>query len=139
MWEVMRATNALGLAAPQIGLPWRIITIDLNPHTPDRFTLINPRIVKRSRSKFSQLEGCLSVPLVRVAISRSTHVTVTGVDEHFEPVTHEASGLLSAALQHEIDHLDGVLFVDRLNRNNRLRLLYEHPKLRPYIQPLPSS
>jgi peptide deformylase len=115
MFETMYAANGVGLAATQIGVGKRVIVVDISPvdETAAPLALVNPEIVGR-QGQAEGVEGCLSVPGVEGMVCRSESVVVRGWNEHGEPVSIEANGLLSRALQHEIDHLDGVLFVDRL-------------------------
>ena len=115
MFETMYAANGIGLAAPQIGVGKRVIVVDISPvdETAAPLALVNPEIVGR-QGQAEGVEGCLSVPGVEGMVCRYESVVVRGWNEHGDPVSIEANGLLSRALQHEIDHLDGVLFVDRL-------------------------
>jgi peptide deformylase len=123
MSETMYAAPGIGLAAPQVGVDLRAIVIDVNENTDPAsprvlYKLLNPEIVGKSGSTDSE-EGCLSIPEVRDTVKRAAEVVVEALDERGEPVTLEASGLLAVCLQHEIDHLDGVLFIDRLSRVRR--------------------
>ncbi len=116
MFETMYSASGVGLAAPQIGEGRRVIVIDVSPVEKDvpPMALVNPEIVAR-RGLAEATEGCLSVPGVEGVVARAEYVTVKGLNELGEPVRFEAGGLLARALQHEIDHLDGVLFIDRLS------------------------
>ena len=109
MYEIMAEANGLGLAGPQIGVPKRIFTYDVGegPHA-----LINPEIVKRSGEE-TGIEGCLSIPGLQGEVPRSERVVVTGIDENGNKVRIRAQGILARVFQHEIDHLDGTLFIDR--------------------------
>ena len=112
MIDSMRAANGVGLAAPQIGVSLRVIVIGLPDEEP--FALINPEIVKRSGERRVE-EGCLSVPGYRADLSRSVTVVVKGLDEQGHPVRIKArDDLLAQALEHEIDHVNGILYIDRL-------------------------
>ncbi len=124
MFETMYSAEGVGLAAPQIGVLERIIVVDCGPRedeeksplTPrEPIALINPVIVTRD-GKTSWQEGCLSVPEYTDEVERAQTVTVQGLDRDGQSIEIPADGLLSVCLQHEIDHLDGVLFVDRLSR-----------------------
>jgi len=115
MVETMYEAKGIGLAAPQIGISKRIIVVDVGEEPRRLFKLVNPEIVATEGS-FRGEEGCLSIPDVRETVERSERVTVHGLDENGKEVSIEADGLLSVCLQHEIDHLDGVLFIDRLSR-----------------------
>jgi peptide deformylase len=112
-----------GLAAPQIGEPVRVIAVDVSLHPkgdPDaqEIVLVNPRIVSRSGSEVAR-EGCLSVPEFTADVRRAADVVVEGLTPVGEPQTIEASGFEARALQHEIDHLDGLLFLDRVESLSR--------------------
>lgn len=115
MFETMRAASGVGLAAPQIGVGRRVIVVDVSPVEPENppLAIVNPEIVERSGSE-ECVEGCLSVPGVEGTVPRSESVTVRGQDGEGGPVRIRATGLLARALQHEIDHLDGILFIDRI-------------------------
>jgi len=117
MLKTMYASDGVGLAAPQVGISKRIIVIDAEPYdlSSEPIILINPEIVEREGEADSE-EGCLSVPEIRGEVKRSGKVTVEGLNLDGEKVRLEATDLLARALQHEIDHLNGVLFIDHLNR-----------------------
>jgi len=125
MLESMRAANGLGLAAPQIGVPLRVIVIEMpedndDPNAGERYTLCNPQIVKASKDQEEGQEGCLSVPEIVGEVRRSSAVTVKGRTPKGKRVRVKASGLLARAFQHEIDHLDGILFIDRAESPEKL-------------------
>lgn len=109
MAETMVKTDGIGLASPQIGILKRIIVIDIGEGLIE---LINPEIVEQFGNQIGQ-EGCLSIPRKVGYVNRPEFVKVTGLDRHGNQVVHEATGLLATAFCHEIDHLDGILFVDR--------------------------
>lgn len=115
MIETMYAAPGIGLAAPQIGVPLRVCVIDLSVGKRDGqlFTLVNPVFVERDGLQLEE-EGCLSVPGFEATVPRPARAVVSAVDRNGVPVTVEGTGLLARALQHEIDHLDGRLFLDRL-------------------------
>lgn len=117
MLEIMYDSDGVGLAAPQIGVSKRIIIVDVEPHDPskDPIALINPEIVDRQGQESTE-EGCLSVPDIKGEVKRAERVTVEGLDLGGNKVRIEATELLARALQHEIDHLNGVLFIDHLSR-----------------------
>lgn len=120
MVETMYSADGVGLAAPQVGVLKRIIVIDPAPGTKESklYVFINPEIVSADgRTKYT--EGCLSIPGESEEIERFEKLTVRALDEQGETFEVEAEGLLAIALQHEIDHLDGVLFVDRLSSLKR--------------------
>jgi peptide deformylase len=115
MLETMRAASGVGLAAPQIGVGRRVIVVDVSPAEQESLpvALVNPEIAERSGS-VEGMEGCLSVPGVEGLVPRAESVLVLGLDLQGEPVRIRATGFLARALQHEIDHLDGILFIDRI-------------------------
>jgi peptide deformylase len=126
MFETMYASDGVGLAAPQVGVHKRIIVVDCGPrpenedeNTPlaprEPHALVNPEVVTKE-GEITWEEGCLSVPGYVDEVLRAEKVTVRGMNRAGEQITIEATGLLAVCLQHEIDHLDGVLFVDRLSR-----------------------
>jgi peptide deformylase len=130
MFESMYAAHGIGLAAPQIGLSQRLTVIDVNfkKDPADKLVLINPEIVAREGKQFEE-EGCLSLPEIREKVNRAAKVKVRAqnvVGEWFEV---EGEELLARALQHEIDHLDGVLFIDRLSRLKRDLVLRKIKKM----------
>lgn len=114
MVETMYDAEGVGLAAPQVGIGKRIIVIDVLDEN-GLLKLINPVIMKRE-GKEAAVEGCLSFPGVAGEVERDVKVTVLAMDVDGNPVEICASGLLARAFQHEIDHLDGILFVDRASR-----------------------
>lgn len=120
MVETMYAAPGVGLAAPQVGVLQRIIVIELDYKNPGQslIKLINPEILE-SEGEVVWEEGCLSVVDFTADVKRAERVKVTGLDEKGKELQLEAEGLLSVALQHEIDHLDGKLFIDRISRLKR--------------------
>lgn len=111
MLETMEASgNALGLAAPQVGASVRLCIIKLDRKT---YILINPKISARSWKKEISEEGCLSFPGKFIPIKRNYKITANALDKNGEKIIIRAEGLLARALQHEIDHLDGILFIDK--------------------------
>lgn len=109
MRDTLYAEQGLGLAAPQIGIPKCLIVIDTGEQYIE---LINPEIIEREGEKTST-EGCLSVPGIIGRVPRSLYVKVRGLNRHGKEVVMEGTELLAKAFQHEIDHLDGILFIDR--------------------------
>lgn len=123
MVEAMLRANGVGIAAPQIGVSKRIIVLDLN----DEFhVLVNPEIVETSEESVTIAEGCLSIPGVDAAVDRKLRVHLRGVTLDEKTVDIEGEGLLARAIQHEIDHLNGVLFIDYLSPAERRSLLNEY-------------
>lgn len=118
MIETMEKAKGLGLAAPQVGVLKRIIIVRTEK---EPLPFINPKILKMSREKEKKEEGCLSLPGLRLEIKRSKWVEVEAINENKEKVQISADGLVARIFQHEIDHLNGVLFVDRLSFFQRLK------------------
>jgi len=116
MIETMYDAHGIGLAAPQVGFSKRVIVIDVSTKEERHpiIVLINPEIVEADGFIDSE-EGCLSIPGFVSTIRRAEKVVVKGINRKGEPVKMEGTGLLSRAIQHEIDHLDGILFVDRMS------------------------
>lgn len=116
MTETMYDANGVGLAAPQVGVNKRIIVLDVSPMDPeqDLFALINPEIMAEE-DEIDHEEGCLSVPECQETIKRKQKVRVRGMSPEGKEVELEAQGILAIALQHEVDHLNGVLILDRLS------------------------
>jgi peptide deformylase len=126
MLETMRHVSGVGLAAPQVGVPLRVIVLQIDEEEP--LVLINPEVVKRSGEREVE-EGCLSIPGYRGEVKRSLSLTVKGRDRRGKEIRVKATDLLAQALEHEIDHLNGVLYVDRLESRDKLRKL--EPARRP--------
>jgi peptide deformylase len=129
MFETMYDAEGIGLAGPQIGIGQRVIVVDVREDDGRPFALINPKILESSRESERAEEGCLSIPGIAGVVERSQRVVVEGLDEKGETVRIEADGLLARCLQHEIDHLDGVLFVDRLSPLKRNMVLKKYRSL----------
>ena len=131
MFETMYHEEGIGLAAPQIGVSTRVIVLDLRreDHDDEPMALVNPRLTFTSSETAKQTEGCLSIPGLEEIVERPARVRVEARDPEGEPVEMEADDLLARALQHEIDHLDGVLFLDRVSALKRRMLLKKWKKL----------
>jgi len=121
MFDTMAALNGAGLAAPQIGVSKRVVIfgVEANPRYPDAepvptTVLINPVIEVLTQQTEDGWEGCLSVPGMRGLVSRYTRLRYTGFDQHGKPLTREAHGFHARVVQHECDHLDGILYPMRL-------------------------
>jgi peptide deformylase len=130
MIETMYAAPGIGLAAPQVGVPLRVSVIDLSVGKPDGevITIINPEFISRSGMQLED-EGCLSVPGFTATVARPANVVVRALDRDGQSRTIEGTGLLARALQHEIDHLDGLLFLDRLRGIKRELIVRKIRKL----------
>jgi len=116
--ETMYRAHGIGLAAPQVGSLSRIMVVDISEERNERIDFINPRIVQRIGSVSSE-EGCLSIPGFRDTIKRSKEIIVQTKDIAGKDLELKLDGLLGICVQHEIDHLDGVLFIDHLSRLKR--------------------
>lgn len=128
MFETMYDARGIGLAAPQIGVSRRLIVVDVNEPDVKPFALYNPRIVEQSPQTDKAEEGCLSIPGVGGVVERPSTVVVEGLDRAGNPVRIEAEAMLARCLQHEIDHLDGVLFFDRMSPLKRNMVLRKYRK-----------
>lgn len=118
MLETMREANGIGLAAPQVGVLQRLFVVEVPEdeeyeEPAQTYILFNPKIIK-GRGEQIGYEGCLSIPGYVGEVARREQVTVEGLDEKGEPVRHKVAGYLARVFQHEIDHLDGILYTDRL-------------------------
>jgi peptide deformylase len=122
MADTMYAEPGVGLAAIQIGVDRSVIVYDSTPEEGaerEFEALVNPEILSQDGTVLSENEGCLSVPDFRADVIRSATVRVKGLDKNGEPVEFDADGFLSIVLQHEIDHLNGILFIDRISSLKR--------------------
>ena len=127
MWETMYAAQGVGLAAPQIGESIRLFIVDGSPFANDKSidnieqrelrifkkVFINPEILSFSGRQEAFNEGCLSIPDIREDVTRLTTIKISYYDENFKPVTAEFSGISSRIIQHEFDHIEGILFTDK--------------------------
>jgi peptide deformylase len=121
MAETMYHAPGIGLAAIQVGVDQSLLVYDIAPKDENRalHVLINPKIISAEGEIVSEGEGCLSVPDYRCDVKRFAHILVEGVDREGKPVHIDAEGLLAIMLQHEIDHLNGKLFIDRISALKR--------------------
>lgn len=129
MWETMYNAYGVGLAAPQVGLPIRMFMIDPAPFAEDeelseeeraelkdmKKVFINPQIIEETGEEWAFSEGCLSIPDVREDVFRKPDITIEYYDENFEKHTEKYSGLAARVIQHEYDHIEGILFTDKLS------------------------
>jgi peptide deformylase len=118
MGVLMHDALGIGLAAPQVGISHRVLVYRVEPDSPV-VALVNPEIEWSSRDEEISEEGCLSLPMVHVDVERPVAVLVNARDEHGAELVIEASGLEARVIQHEIDHLDGILILDRTSREQR--------------------
>lgn len=131
MLETMYAAPGIGLAAIQIAEPVRLVTIDINKDENNRNPLVfvNPQIVWSSKELNVYQEGCLSIPEYFEDVERPERIKITYLDRDGVHCEMEADGLLATCLQHEIDHLNGVLFIDHLSRLKRDRVMKKYTKM----------
>jgi peptide deformylase len=130
MIETMYAAPGIGLAAPQVGVSLQIFVIDLSlgKDPTALHTMINPQFIEREGMQLEE-EGCLSIPGFNATVARPTRVVVEGLNRHGEKYRLEGTGLMARALQHEVDHLNACLFVDRLRGISRDLILRKIRKL----------
>ena len=129
MWETMYNAHGVGLAAPQVGLPIRLFVVDTTPFSDDedlskeeqealdgfKKVFINAQIEEESGKEWDFNEGCLSIPDIREEVKRKPEITISYLDENFKPHKETYDGLLARVIQHEYDHIEGVLFTDKLS------------------------
>ena len=129
MWDTMYNAHGVGLAAPQIGLPIRLFLVDTTPFSDDedlspeeqkaldgfKKVFINAKIEQEEGEEWDFNEGCLSIPEVREDVKRKPTITITYLDEDFKTYTETYDGLLARVIQHEYDHIEGILFTDKLS------------------------
>lgn len=130
LFETMKYERGIGLAAPQVGISQRIVVIDVSADQDAPLCLVNPRIVAREGVAEME-EGCLSVPDFRANVKRARRITVEARDQGGAPLRFDADELLSVCVQHEIDHLDGRLFIDHLSPLKRRRFLDALKRAKP--------
>jgi peptide deformylase len=135
MFDCMYEAAGVGLAAPQVGISSRVFVVDVADGSGERLrrAFVNPVIVERSGNAVGE-EGCLSIPGVRADVKRAARIVVEASDESGEPFRLTAEGLLARAIQHETDHLDGILFVDRLSAIKRKLLEGRLKRVRPPVE-----
>jgi peptide deformylase len=121
MFDTMRDENGIGLAATQVNVHKRLVVMDVSENQDTPMVFINPEITHKEGKTISE-EGCLSVPNNYAQVERAEKVTVTALDKTGEPFTLDADGLMAICIQHELDHLKGVLFVDYLSPLKRQRI-----------------
>jgi peptide deformylase len=130
LFETMRAAKGVGLAANQVGVARRVAVVDVGEEDPPPLVLINPVIVERGDEDETAEEGCLSIPEIFGDVARSARVVVEALDRDGHKFRAEAHGYKARAIQHEIDHLDGILFLDHLSAVKRNLLLSKWKKAR---------
>jgi len=130
MFDAMRVGRGIGLAAPQVAVGKRIFVVQVEDDVPRVF--VNPELVRTGERIVSLEEGCLSIPGVYADVKRSAEITVQAWNERGRPFTLDADGLLARVVLHELDHLNGVLFVDRLPEAAKAKVLAQYEKRRRY-------
>ncbi len=138
MFDSMHAAHGLGLAAPQIGVSLRVLVVEMpqdeeEPHSGERIVLINPEITKAEGEQFGE-EACLSIPGYIGLIRRAQKVSVKGLNRKGKEIRVTGEGLFARALQHEVDHLDGILFTDRLEKPQDLYRVTEDNERIPVFE-----
>ncbi len=142
MFETMYDAEGIGLAAPQVGLSRRVMVVDVREEGSEPLALVNPRIVEASPETDKGEEGCLSIPGISAVVERPARVVVEALDPEGRSLRIEGEGLLARCLQHEIDHLDGILFIDRLSplkRNMLVRKWKRSPEREKALQRRPPT
>jgi peptide deformylase len=128
MFETMYDAEGIGLAGPQVGVSRRVIVVDLHEEGGRPLALINPVISAPSTETDRVEEGCLSIPGVSASVERPIRIAVDALTPTGEPVRIEAEGMLARCLQHEVDHLDGILFIDRISPLKRRMVLGKYKR-----------
>lgn len=123
LFDTMHAAKGVGLAANQVGVALRVAVVDVGEETPDPLVLINPVVTPRGELVETAEEGCLSIPDIFAEVDRPVDITLEAVDRDGKPYAMDISGYKARAVQHEVDHLDGVLFLDHLTAVKRASLL----------------
>ncbi|HXF95279.1 MAG TPA: peptide deformylase [Gemmatimonadales bacterium] len=129
LFETMRAARGVGLAANQVGVARRVAVVDVGDDDPPPLVLINP-VIRDRRGTQTGEEGCLSIPDIFGDVERAATVVLDALDREGRPYTVEATGFKARAIQHEVDHLDGILFLDHLSAVKRSLLLAKWKKAR---------
>ena len=132
MFETMYAAPGIGLAAVQVNVPLRVITIDISEDRQNPLCLINPELIS-TQGQVELEEGCLSVPGVYDVVPRAESIRVKALNRHGETMEMEAEDILAVCIQHEMDHLDGKLFVDYLSQLKRQRIKKKVKKLHKQV------
>ena len=127
MIEFMIESNGVGLAAPQIGVSQRLVVVGFDDMKP--LALINPEIIETSMEENNYEEGCLSIPGMYAKITRPERVKIQAWNERGRPFTIDAEGMLATVIQHEIDHLNGILFIDHLKDKAKEKIIKKYNKV----------
>ena len=126
MIRICKKHDGIGLAAPQVGIDQRVIIVNLEEFNLPAFPLINPEIIKSSKKQVESEEGCLSLPGIYVMITRPEKVDVKAQSLEGKTLEFKADGLLARVIQHEVDHINGILFIDHLSEKDRNNLLKKY-------------
>lgn len=138
MYEVMKETDGIGLAAPQIGKLIRLIVVETSdPDSLGRLNLVNPVILSKSEEMEDYEEGCLSIPGIYGNVRRPISIRVEARTITGEKIQFNAKGMLARVIQHEIDHLEGILFIDHLSKQDKKRIQKDLNKLEKKTQLIP--
>ena len=123
LFDTMHAAKGVGLAANQVGVPLRVAVVDVGEEKPDPLVLINPIVIPRGDLVETAEEGCLSIPEIFGDVERPVDISLEALDRDGKPYRLEISGYKARAVQHEVDHLDGILFLDHLTAVKRASLM----------------
>lgn len=134
MYETMYASQGVGLAATQVNIHFQVFTMDVSPEHNQRICVLNPEIVSREGTQY-EAEGCLSVIEAYDKVERAQKVRLRGMDLDGKPIEFEAEGLAAVCIQHEIDHLNGVLFIDHLSKLKQDRYKKRLEKIKHHQEP----
>jgi len=138
MAATMYMTGGVGLSAPQVGIPWRMFVMDIHANLQDKkpmlLTFLNPKLIDFSKETIRLREGCISFPGVREDIERSAEVTIEALDTDGNPIRLRAGGWVGRIMQHEVDHLDGILMIDRMGKIARRQAAKKLEKIRRSIE-----
>lgn len=132
MFDTMHHYNGIGLAAPQVGINKRFIAIDIGSDIDEnsgKYFMINPEIIEKSDETSEFEEGCLSLPTGRAKVTRPAEITVRWTDPNREVKTETFKGIMATCVQHEIDHLDGILFIDHVSKLKKSMVVKKVKKL----------
>ena len=130
MAETMKESNGIGLAAPQIGISKQIIVIQPDPESQSVLSLINPKIISKGKERREAEEGCLSFPNIYLMIKRFEEIEVEALNMERKKIRFKANRLLARVLQHEIDHINGVVFMNRLSFYDKVKFKLKHLSLK---------
>ncbi len=135
MIETMYAAKGVGLAASQVGVLKRIVVVDMDPEKLDPRVLVNPQIIELSPEKETAPEGCLSLPNIEARVRRAAQAVVQAQDLSGELIQYTGSGIMARALQHEYDHIEGILFIDRVSPTQKFAIRKELAALEERFTP----